>query len=36
VHELVDGYEALAELPSGVKLGEVLGLEVEAAADVDG
>ncbi len=36
VHELVDGDEAPAQLASGVKLCEVLGLEVEAATDVDG
>jgi hypothetical protein len=40
VHELLDDCvaagEAAAELAAGVQLGEVLGLEVEAAADVDG
>ena len=36
VHELADGGETAAELTAGVKLGEVVGLEVEAAGDVYG
>jgi precorrin isomerase len=36
VHELADRDEAFAKLTAGVEVGEILGLEVEASADVDG
>jgi hypothetical protein len=36
MHELCDGGEAFAELTTWMQLGEVLRLEVEASADVDG
>ena len=36
LHELTDGGEAAAEVAAGVQLGEVVRLEVEAAADVEG